>query len=176
MTDLLVTIFLGWLGIHKFIQGKPKMGVLYMFTGGLCGIGWIVDIIIAASKLSQKPKTYKTSNNGKLDYFPIAGISYRTDDVKTIMKKGNPNYSDFVYRIKEDYVILRPEPSNPHDSNAIAIYMNDVKIGYVPAELTFRVKPLINKCSFIGTIRGGDIRGESGIIKRDFSGEVKIER
>ena len=37
--------FLGYLGAHKFYEGKVGMGILYLFTGGLLGIGWIIDTI-----------------------------------------------------------------------------------------------------------------------------------
>lgn len=43
-------LFLGFLGAHKFYEGKTGMGVLYLFTMGLCGIGWIVDIIAILCK------------------------------------------------------------------------------------------------------------------------------
>ena len=43
--DFLLCFFLGILGIHKFREGKVGLGLLYLFTGGLCGIGWIVDCI-----------------------------------------------------------------------------------------------------------------------------------
>lgn len=42
---LLVTILLGAYGVHKFIRGKIVLGLVYLFTGGLFGIGWIYDII-----------------------------------------------------------------------------------------------------------------------------------
>jgi TM2 domain-containing membrane protein YozV len=32
-------------GIHRFVIGQIGMGILYFFTGGLCFIGTIVDII-----------------------------------------------------------------------------------------------------------------------------------
>ena len=44
-TVLLLCIFLGGFGAHRFYVGKVGMGILYLLTGGLCGIGWIVDII-----------------------------------------------------------------------------------------------------------------------------------
>lgn len=47
---LLLCIFLGEIGAHKFYEGKIGMGILYLFTLGLCGIGWIIDIIIIAFK------------------------------------------------------------------------------------------------------------------------------
>lgn len=37
--------FVGFAGIHRFVVGHIGMGILYFFTGGLCLIGTIVDII-----------------------------------------------------------------------------------------------------------------------------------
>ncbi len=39
---------------HKFYEGKIGMGFLYLFTVGLCGFGWIYDII----KLIFSPNPY----------------------------------------------------------------------------------------------------------------------
>ncbi len=47
---LIICICLGWCGIHKFYEGKVGMGIVYIFTFGLFGIGWIVDIITIAMK------------------------------------------------------------------------------------------------------------------------------
>lgn len=47
---LILCIFLGYFGAHKFYEGKTGMGILYLFTVGLCGIGWVIDIIIIAMK------------------------------------------------------------------------------------------------------------------------------
>ena len=43
-------LFLGFFGAHKFYEGKVGMGVLYLFTAGLFGIGWIVDLIVILCK------------------------------------------------------------------------------------------------------------------------------
>lgn len=51
---LILCILFGTMGIHKFYEGKIGMGILYLCTGGLFYIGWIVDII----KLAGKPSTY----------------------------------------------------------------------------------------------------------------------
>ncbi len=42
---LLLCIFLGELGVHYFYVGRIGMGILYLLTLGLFGIGWLVDII-----------------------------------------------------------------------------------------------------------------------------------
>ncbi|MBQ4641136.1 MAG: TM2 domain-containing protein [Oscillospiraceae bacterium] len=41
----LLCFFLGYLGAHKFYEGKAGMGILYLFTVGLFGIGWFIDCI-----------------------------------------------------------------------------------------------------------------------------------
>lgn len=53
-TAFFLCLFLGWLGAHKFYEGKTGMGVLYLLTVGLCGFGWIIDCIA----LLFKPNPY----------------------------------------------------------------------------------------------------------------------
>lgn len=45
---LVLCIFLGVFGVHRFYVGKIGTGLLYLFTSGLFGIGWIIDIILIA--------------------------------------------------------------------------------------------------------------------------------
>lgn len=51
---LLLWFFLGVLGGHKFYEGKVGMGILYIFTFGLFGIGLLVDFFV----LLFKPNPY----------------------------------------------------------------------------------------------------------------------
>ena len=44
-TAFFLCLFLGWLGAHKFYDGKGGLGVLYLLTVGLFGIGWLIDLI-----------------------------------------------------------------------------------------------------------------------------------
>ena len=37
-------LFLGYFGAHYFYCRRPGMGAVYLFTFGLCGIGWLVDL------------------------------------------------------------------------------------------------------------------------------------
>lgn len=45
---ILICCLLGFVaagGIQRFVLGQVGMGILYLFTGGLCLIGTVVDII-----------------------------------------------------------------------------------------------------------------------------------
>lgn len=50
-------LFLGVYGAHKFYEGRIGLGILYLFTGGLFVIGWIVDCIC----LLTRPNPYYVS-------------------------------------------------------------------------------------------------------------------
>ncbi len=53
--------FLGLLGIHRFYLGHIGMGILYLLTGGLCGIGWLIDGILFLTG-GLKPKNGDYTN------------------------------------------------------------------------------------------------------------------
>lgn len=49
LITLLLAIFLGYLGVHRFYAGKIGTGLLMLFTFGGCGIWQLVDIILIAT-------------------------------------------------------------------------------------------------------------------------------
>ena len=50
---LMLCVFAGTMGLHKFYEGKIGMGILYLFTFALFGVGWIVDIIKLAFQIND---------------------------------------------------------------------------------------------------------------------------
>lgn len=42
---LLLCIFGGGLGLHQYYVGRIGKGLLYTFTVGIFGIGWVIDLI-----------------------------------------------------------------------------------------------------------------------------------
>ena len=52
-TILLISIFLGGLGIDRFMIGDTGMGVLKLLTGGCCGILAIIDWFTISKKTKE---------------------------------------------------------------------------------------------------------------------------
>lgn len=50
----LLLTFLGVFGLHRFYQGKWGTGLLYLFTLGLFGIGWLYDLWTLNSQISER--------------------------------------------------------------------------------------------------------------------------
>ena len=49
LTTLLLCIFLGYLGVHRFYTGHIVIGLIQLFTFGGCGIWWLIDLIMIAT-------------------------------------------------------------------------------------------------------------------------------
>lgn len=52
-TILLISIFLGGLGIDRFMIGDTGMGVLKLLTGGCCGVLTIIDWFTISNKAKE---------------------------------------------------------------------------------------------------------------------------
>ena len=67
-----VCLLFGYLGIHKFMEKKIGMGILYLFTMGLMGFGWIYDcikyLIIAIKHTNTGEKSTEVQSENRV-YF-----------------------------------------------------------------------------------------------------------
>ena len=86
LTKLLITIFFGFLGVHKFMERNYKMGFIYLLTMGLCGIGWIIDIFKVAfenddvtSNIMPK-EVIKQIKNGEIPKINISNLILKEDE------------------------------------------------------------------------------------------------
>ena len=55
----------GFLGMHRFYFGKQITGTIWFFTGGLLGIGWLIDLFLIPGMDRQADVKYEP---GPIDY------------------------------------------------------------------------------------------------------------
>lgn len=56
---------LGFTGAHRFFYGKNLTGILWFCTGGLLGIGWIIDLFLIPSMANSAHGKFP---QGPVDY------------------------------------------------------------------------------------------------------------
>jgi TM2 domain-containing membrane protein YozV len=52
----LIWLFLGIIGGHRFYFGHIGLGLLYLFTAGLFGIGWFVDLFLISDLVRESQR------------------------------------------------------------------------------------------------------------------------
>jgi TM2 domain-containing membrane protein YozV len=175
LTNLIVVIFLGWTGLHKFLTGKKGLGLAYLLTGGLFGIGWLVDIIIAAMDYARGTAENKKGvvinvDGLREEELEVAGVSYCKDSVMSLAYPntkwgtlpGEGSRRIYHYYFTNKPVALVPETANVHDPDAVMVMIADRKVGYIPAGDAPRIRKLILEkkiCTVSASIHGGEYKG-----------------
>ena len=71
---------IGFTGAHRFYFGKPVSGIVWFFTFGLLGIGWLIDLFLIPSMSREAQQSYLPGNTDYslawvlLLFFGILGI------------------------------------------------------------------------------------------------------
>ena len=133
-TDFIFCFFLGYFGVHKFREKNTNMGILYLCTLGLCGIGWFVDIVryfIAAYKgeriqgnrpkhlSADEPLPIVSSNvilsNGEVCHYCEAAIHIKTKNV--VVSYSRESYNNSISTSKRKSMSLVDQRTTPIGSN-----------------------------------------------------------
>ena len=63
LATLLLCLFLGGFGVHRFFVGKVGTGILQLVTFGGLGIWWLIDFILIVTKSFTDSNGRKVSAN-----------------------------------------------------------------------------------------------------------------
>lgn len=95
--EFVVTLLFGMLGGHKFMKKDFKMGFIYLFTAGLFGIGWIIDVVKCLGKITMNGVSKYDSlmgqegidaiNSGKMPNIQGTNLNLATGEICCYMDK-----------------------------------------------------------------------------------------
>lgn len=111
--DFCFCLFLGFLGVHKFRKGKKELGVLYLCTIGLLGIGWLFDTMVCLIKYiraKRKLNNYSYESIDETDYLPdgysfeeyIAGLLNELDFESIEVTNNARDFGADIIAVKND--------------------------------------------------------------------------
>lgn len=181
IVNLILTVFLGYLGVHRFYRKQYKLGILYLFTLGLFGIGWLVDIICAISSLVKMSTTESDISGREIpasvitENYYVTGIKYHQKDLESLgiinqdyalsktqlYEKGLIESNIYEYNFNPIFIDLKPEPDNPYDPNAIMVLIDNAHVGYIKKGNCTHIKKLLNSNSIVSIsahIGGGNFK------------------
>ncbi len=84
-----IVVFFGMLGVHKFLDKDYKMGILYLCTLGLFGVGWIIDIYKELTgntsekslKSLMNQKILEKISNGELPEIAVENLNLKDGEI-----------------------------------------------------------------------------------------------
>jgi TM2 domain-containing membrane protein YozV len=60
----LLWFFFGIIGVHKFYLNRFGWGILYIFTGGLFFIGWLIDLFTIPMQVRRYNEEVRAATRG----------------------------------------------------------------------------------------------------------------
>ena len=103
VTTLLICIFLGGLGVHRFFVDKMGTGVLMLVTLGGLGIWWIIDIIliVTGSFKDSEGRVIAYQAAGAVNREPAKDIPAEIEKFAELKDKGIITEEEFDKKKKE---------------------------------------------------------------------------
>lgn len=130
---ILITILGGWFGLHRYLDHKIISGLIYTFTFGVFGIGWLIDIYRAFTAPDfSKGVNYSPSTNLPV---PDQCLSINDRNYELAYNYNNVELytmTPFSFSIPFNALLgFRTEPDNDYDKKAIYFLWNNTNIGYI---------------------------------------------
>lgn len=201
---IVLAILGGGLGLHRFYLGSVGMGIVYLFTAGLFGIGWLVDIIkIATSKewgaapapAAPVRSAAPAQQTGAVREYTIEGLfaykaalaeigkqspDWTLTDEELIAKYDGQKKRVYRYSFRGDMnVRLVSEPDFQYSPNCIGVYVNDKRIGTIPRPQADELRPHLQHV--VGTklsLGGGEYKlienGYVEVSSFDYTGRITV--
>ena len=129
-----IVVLFGWSGLHKFINGKTGIGFAYLFTFGLCGIGWLIDIVKAITQIQNN----KINSSDLLEWQKLVMENSPNYLVSKIELENATNRTiSNNYRIMQDCIELIYDTVNPK------VFFSRMELLKTTTEHLFKFKPYI---------------------------------
>jgi TM2 domain-containing membrane protein YozV len=157
MSEFIITLLFGWLGVHKFIQKKYVWGVVYLCTLGLCGVGWCVDTIAAFTKLLKSKQTSKNNINicsGGTAHTPAQKQLVKSFDTVIVGTFANcrldrtEKRQDLIGYVKPKWELHLQQFEYEGEPAYYVCHPNGLDLGCVPAEIAKTLYQEYRDCEF----------------------------
>ena len=115
-----ICFLFGYFGVHKFIEKKIGMGILYLFTMGLFGFGWIYDCI---KYLIIAIKSTNTNTEEPIYQWESASTEWSADNNSPveIPTKRSPSIKKILLWVLTIFLALIALAYFPHISGIISL-------------------------------------------------------
>lgn len=126
LIDLVLCVLLGWIGAHKLKQGKTGMFILYLFSFGLFGIGWLLDsVVFLVAFLKGEPVASSvcspSRSRGPKNLLPSDPLPIILGDTVVMLTNGERcHYSEIVTYMKKKNVVVGYESGSSGVSIRVA--------------------------------------------------------
>jgi len=117
-------LLFGIMGVHRFYLKNPKTGLVYMFTGGIFGLGWLADLFLT-------PQLFNTSRFDNT--LETGGFS-----METLRNAPRPNY---VSRREAIEMLSDPQGENAAAPHAM-VAGDDDDLGQIQASVQDQIEDM----------------------------------
>lgn len=95
-------------------------------------MGKLLNLLKAAAVPAQRQPSRQIV--GTLIDIDIVGESFHTDNLQVLKRK---------YGGREFQIVLRPEPANPYDSNAVVVLVDGLVVGHLARDMAREWQPML---------------------------------